>query len=162
MEQYVLYLILKEMVKNLDPSFKYTFNDMDSNSDDSVGIYIKGAEPSEYRSLKDGKYFNSVNRVQFLVQGGLDNSSLLKSLKLCSKIKGTLISINNKYIQAPPKVGYNNDGEIVILGDEQDLEPINVVITKVDLLSDILYLGKSKQGRPRYSINFKITYEIGG
>ena len=60
MEQYVLYLILKEMVKNLDTSFKYTFNDMDSNSDYSVGIYIKGAEPSEYRSLKDGKYFNSL------------------------------------------------------------------------------------------------------
>ena len=58
MEQYILYLALKEMVNSLNNNFKCSFNDMDSNKDNVVGIYIKGAEPSTYRTLKDGKYYN--------------------------------------------------------------------------------------------------------
>ena len=42
MEQYVLYLVLKEIAKQLDSNFNYSFNDMDSNADNVCGIYIKG------------------------------------------------------------------------------------------------------------------------
>lgn len=162
MEQYVLYLILKELAKELDNNFKYSFNDMDSNADNVCGIYIKGAEPSQYRTLKEGVYCNTVNRVQFLIQGGLDNNSLMSSLSLGSKLKDALIRASNRYIIAPPEVGYDEEGNIVKAKTGEILNRITVVLTKVDMLSDLVNIGKSEQGRPRYSINFKIYYELGG
>lgn len=162
MEQYVLYLVLKELVKEFNSQFKYSFNDMDSNADNVAGIYIKGAEPSQYRTLSDGQYYNIINRVQFLIQGGLDNDSLMNCLRLGSNLKDALISASNRYIIAPSKIGCNEDGQIVITEDGQTLQSITVVLTKVDLLSDLVSLGKSEQGKPRYSINFKINYELGG
>ena len=172
MEQYVLYLVLKEIAKQLDSNFNYSFSDMDSNADNVCGIYIKGAEPSEYRTLSDGEYYNIINRVQFLIQGGLDNDSLMNSLRLGSNIKDTLIRASNRYITAPSKIGKDGDGKIVITtdgneetvtdGDEETLESITVMLTKVDLLSGLVNIGKSEQGRPRYSINFRINYELGG
>lgn len=162
MEQYVLYLVLKEIAKQLDSNFDYSFNDMDSNADNVCGIYIKGAEPSQYRTLSKGEYFNIVNRVQFLIQGGLDNNSLMNSLRLGSNLKDTLIRASNRYIIAPSKIGKDGDGQIVIATDGQTLESLTVVLTKVDLLSDLVNIGKSEQGRPRYSINFRINYELGG
>lgn len=162
MEQYVLYLVLKEIAKQLDSNFKYSFNDMDSNADNVCGIYIKGAEPSQYRALSGGEYYNIINRVQFLIQGGLDNNSLMNSLRLGSNLKDTLIRASNRYIIAPSKIGKDEDGQIVIATDGQTLESLTVVLTKVDLLSDLVNIGKSEQGRPRYSINFRINYELGG
>lgn len=162
MEQYVLYLVLKEIAKELNSNFEYSFNDMDSNADNVCGIYIKGAEPSQYRTLSDGKYYNIINRVQFLIQGGLDNDSLMNSLRLGSNLKDALIRASNKYIIAPSKIGIDGDGQIVIATDGQTLESLTVVLTKVDLLSDLVNIGKSEQGRPRYSINFRINYELGG
>lgn len=162
MEQYVLYLVLKEIAKELDSGFGYSFNDMDSNADNVAGIYIKGAEPSQYRTIGSGEYFNIVNRVQFLIQGGLDNDSLMRCLKLGSKLKDNLIRASNRYIIAPSKIGKDENGQIVIATEGQTLESLTVVLTKVDLLSDLVSLGKSEQGRPRYSINFKINYELGG
>ena len=162
MEQYVLYLVLKEIAKELDSGFGYSFNDMDSNADNVSGIYIKGAEPSQYRTIGSGEYFNIVNRVQFLIQGGLDNDSLMRCLNLGSKLKDTLIRTSNRYIIAPSKIGKDVNGQIVIAKEGQTLESLTVVLTKVDLLSDLVSLGKSEQGRPRYSINFKINYELGG
>ena len=162
MKQYVLYLVLKEIAKELDSGFGYSFNDMDSNADNVSGIYIKGAEPSQYRTIGSGEYFNIVNRVQFLIQGGLDNDSLMRCLNLGSKLKDTLIRTSNRYIIAPSKIGKDVNGQIVIATEGQTLESLTVVLTKVDLLSDLVSLGKSEQGRPRYSINFKINYELGG
>lgn len=162
MEQYVLYLVLKEIAKQLDSNFDYSFNDMDSNADNVCGIYIKGAEPSQYRTLSDGEYYNIINRVQFLIQGGLDNDSLMNSLRLGSNLKDTLIRASNRYIDAPSKIGKDGDGQIVPATDEETLECLTVVLTKVDLLSDLVNIGKSEQGRPRYSINFRINYELGG
>lgn len=162
MEQYVLYLILKEIAKELDNGFKYSFNDMDSNADNVTGIYIKGAEPSQYRTLSNGEYFNIINRVQFLIQGGLDNDSLMRCLNLGSNLKNTLIRASNRYIIAPSKVRKDENGQIVLIKDEQTAEGLKVVLTKVDMLSDLVNLGKSEQGRPRYSINFRINYELGG
>lgn len=162
MEQYVLYLVLKEIAKELNSNFEYSFNDMDSNKDNVAGIYIKGAEPSQYRTLKDGVYYNIINRVQFLIQGGLDNNSLMNSLRLGSNLKETLIRASNRYIIAPSKIGVDEDGQIKIQEDGETLQGLTVVLTKVDLMSDLVSLGKSEQGRPRYSINFKINYELGG
>lgn len=162
MEQYVLYLVLKDMIKDFNSNFKYSFNDMDSNEDNVCGIYIKGAEPSEYRTLSDGEYYNIINRVQFLIQGGLDNDSLMNCMRLGSKIKETLIRASNRYIIAPSKIGKDGDGQIVIATDGQTLECLTVVLTKVDMMSDLVNIGKSEQGRPRYSINFRINYELGG
>lgn len=164
MEQFALYLVLKELCKEMDTSYKYSFNDMDSNADNVVGIYIKGAEPSEYRTVANGEYHNIINRVQFLIQGGICADSLMNSLRLGSNIKHTLIKTFNKYIIVPSKLGINTNGEIKVVGETEGevLESFSIVLTKVDMLSDLVNIGKSEQGRPRYSINFKIKYEIGG
>ena len=162
MEQYVLYLILKEIAKQLDSNFNYSFNDMDSNADNVCGIYIKGAEPSQYRTISDGEYYNIINRVQFFIQGGLDNNSLMNCLKLGSNLKDTLIRSSNRYIVAPSKIGKDGDGKIVIATDGQTLDSLTVVLAKVDMLSDLVNIGKSEQGRPRSSINFRMNYELGG
>lgn len=158
MEQYILYLALKEIVNSLNNNFKCSFNDMDSNKDNVVGIYIKGAEPSTYRTLKDGKYYNTINRVQFLIQGGLDNNSLLNCLNLSTMIKESLPATYNLYKNIAVK---ERDSKILNI-NIKDNNVVNLLIIKIDLMSDIISLGKSEQGRPRYSINFKVTYNLGG
>lgn len=165
MEQYALYLILRDIVASTGCMFKCSFNDMNSNADNVTGIYIKGAEPSSYRTLGDGEYYNIINRVQFLIQGGLDNSSLMSCLRLGSDLKNTLIKSSNKIINATDKIGLDGDSRIILSSDVtagQKLTSIKVILAKVDMLSDLVNIGKSEQGRPRYSINFRIHYEIGG
>lgn len=172
MKQYVLYLILKEICKTLNSNFKYSFNDMDSNAADVVGIYIKGGETSNIRTLAKGEYFNSINRVQFFMQGDISKDSLMSLLQFGSDIKNSLITMSNSFTQAPK--GLKSDGSYgigldvngnIVLEDKfntTELTPLVLKISKVDMVGDLNSLGKSEQGRPRYSINFKITYEVGG
>lgn len=159
MEQYVLYLVLKNLVKKLNNEFKYSFNDMNSNGDNVAGVYVKGAEPSEYRALGDAHYFNIINRVQFLIQGSLDKNSLMGCLNLGSDIKKALINTYNVYITAPSEIGYD-DSKNITIDSKKITSTIDVMITKIDMLSDLVSLGKSEQGKPRYSINFKVYYEL--
>jgi len=160
LEQYVLYLVLKDIVNSINDTFKTSFNDMDSNKDNVVGIYIKGSEPSKYRSLADGRYLNIVNRVQFLIQGGLDKNSLMNSLKLASKIRKSLITTCNATIEAPSQIAIRDD-EIIVDNDNTE-SSVEVIITKFDILGDVTSLGKSEQGKPRYSINFRVNYTVRG
>ena len=162
MEQYVLYLVLKDIVSKLDNSFKYSFDDMDSNEGNVVGIYVRGGEPSQYRTLEKGVYYNVNNRVQFLIQGDLSNDSLMNCLKLGTKIKKTLSTTSNVYYTASSKVGLNVDGDIELQDGTKSLTDITVIMCKVDMIGDLVPIGKNEQGKPRYSINFKIQYELGG
>lgn len=141
MEQYVLYLYLKNLILSLSDKFSITFNDMPLDKDMSVGIIIRGGEPSPYRDLASGQYAETISRVQFLLQGDLSSNSLFEILKLSSKLKDTLNSTFNK---------------------KQDVDGSTLVIMSCSMLGDVTSTGKTKQGRPVYSLNYKIKYNVGG
>lgn len=162
MEQYALYLALKSIIVGLGGNYKYSFNDMDLNGKNVAGIFIKGAEPSEYRAVASGKYYNYSSRVQILIQGDNNNSSLMDMLGHISKVRETLIVASNGIYNTTPQIKwidgeiqYNSDG--TLQGDD-----VYVRLNKVDLLGEVDFKGKTGQGLPKYSLNLKVYYSIQG
>lgn len=159
MEQFALYLFLKSIVNSIDDSIKCTFNDMDFNKPNSCGIYIKGSEQSSYRDIATGHYFNYGARVQFLLQGANSEDSLFNILNVASKIRDTLVLSCNKLYDIDTKVHMMQDGTIII-DNESTEDNISVRIILIHLLGEVDFKGKTTQGLPKYSINFKILYNV--
>lgn len=163
MEQYALYLALKNILLSLSDEFKYSFNDMDSNGKNVAGIYIKGAEPSKYRSISDGSYYNYVSRVQLLYQGDNNNNSLMNMLILVSKVRDALIRASNRIYTTSPQISYMGNSIVFRNKNEplrEEEEEVKVILTKVDLIGEVDFKGKTGQGLPKYSLNFKINYSL--
>lgn len=162
MEQFALYLALKNIILGLGLNYKISFNYMDINEKNVAGIFVKGAEPSIYRSVASGDYFNFVSRVQILLQGDDNHDSLMLLLHHISKIKTTLIRSCNCVYNTQKQlrmlngaVVYDPDG--ALSGDD-----VFVRLVNVDLLGEVDFKGITSQWSPKYSINFKITYSIQG
>ena len=142
MEQYDLYLCLKQILAEYLTEFKISYNDLNVKADNSIGCYIKGSVVSKYRELSSGEYYNHTNRVTFRTNGKFEQGSIEKCLTLNSNIRDTLIKIKNS---------------TYVLDNNK-----SVLISKINLLSDILYIGKDEQGRPQYSLNLSIEYSVSG
>lgn len=147
MEQFALYLILKNIIKDIDIDNKYTisFNDMDFNKPYSLGIYVKGGEVSQYRQLGTGQYLNYVNRVQLIIQGDRSNEGLADTLRIASKIRNTFVILNNKNIDVPENSFFEG-------------QTLQIQLGLVKLLGEVNFNNKTAQGLPVYSINFKFNY----
>lgn len=159
MEQYLLYLVIKEIINNIDSSYKCSFNDFNLSGDNIAAIRVKGAEPVEYRAVGTGEYYGYNCRLQILLQGGLTHSSLLSLLSLASNIRNTLITTyNTKYTNIPVS---GNIAKITVTGGNKlDIADVGLVLNKVGLLGETDFKGKDSQGRPQYSLNFKINYAL--
>lgn len=166
MEQYILYLYMKQLVKSLDNDFSTSFNDMNFNKPYSVGIYIKGAEVSTYRDISDGSIYNFIHRVQFIIQGSNESDSLFKILELSSKLRSALIHTYNLIynITTTEKLQKQETSE----SEEENQEETEterqtdyeIIITKVGLLGEVDFKGKTSQNIPRYSLNIKTEYSV--
>lgn len=161
MEQYILYLAIKDIIDSFNSGYRCSFNDFKLNTDDIAAIRIKGAEPVEYRSLSTGAYYGYSCRLQILLQGGLTNNSLLKLLSLSSKIRSTLINTSNVTYSTIPGIE-DIEGQDITLPDGKVVgaKDIGLVLSSIGLLGETDSKGKDTQGRPQYSLNFKIYYSI--
>ena len=158
MEQYALYLIMKDQVKAIDSNYKCSFNDMDSNAPNVIGIYIKSGGTPRKREISTGKYFNYTARVQFLIQGDNNKNSLMTTMQLASSLRNALICDSNLEFPVNEQIKWV-DGKIVY--DPEDMlggNDISVLLTKVSLLGEVDFKGKTTQGLPKYSINFRVEY----
>lgn len=162
MEQYALYLVLKDIINELGIEQSITFNDMDDNGHNCIGIYVKGDIPTSYRNISTGNYYNYSARVQVLMNGDLSNDGLMGLLSNASLIRDKLVTMNNTVHECSDKVTIL-DGSLVY-NRLDDVNGIGVVVrlSTVSLLGEVRFEGKNSQGLPRYSINFKIYYSIGG
>ena len=93
MEQYNLYLCLKQILAEYLTEFKISYNDLNVKTDNSIGCYIKGSVVSRHRELSSGEYYNHINRVTFRTNGKFEHGSIEKCLELNSNIRDTLIKI---------------------------------------------------------------------
>lgn len=161
MEQYILYMVLKNIIKEISNDYKITFNDMDDNGVDVIGIYIKGAEPSQYRELGTGNYYNYTARAQLLLQCDNNTNSLFKLLNIVTRIRSALISTSNVIYNNLSNIRYS-DGCFIRVGDDNIVEgeKINLGLSSISLLGETDFKGKTGQGKARYSLNFKINYFI--
>ena len=164
LEQYALYLVLKDIINKLGYGFEISFNDYDINGDNIVGITCKDGNTPKYRELSTGKYYGCTNRVQFIIQSGITKSSLINTLNLISNIKEILTSniINNKYIVSSLRY---IDGKIIENTNDKSGEDVYVWVTKIHLIgggND--FKGKTSQTRSIYAINTMFEYyvQIGG
>lgn len=161
MEQYALYLVMKQQLLNIDSSFKCSFNDMDSNRPNSVGIYVKSGGTPRRREISTGSYYNYMARVQFDILGDNSKTSLMNVLSLASRLRNTLQNSSNKvfYVQDEQikwvngAIVYDPDGSLV--GSD-----IEVILCKVALLGEVDSKGKTGQGLPRYSLNIRAEYYV--
>ena len=147
MEQYALYVLLKNIIKDINNKYTVSFNDMDFNKENSVGIYIRGGEVSQYRDISTGRYYNYVSRVQFLLQGGKTVNSLYDVLSLASELRDRLIILNNT-------------NHSIVADNKIIKDNLTIDLGLVKLLGDVNFTEKTSQGLPKYSINFKINYII--
>lgn len=147
MEQYALYLAIKKIIKELNNNYNISFNDMDFNKENSIGVYIKGGEVSNYRNISTGDYYNYIARVQLLLQGGKTVDSLYNLLNLASNIRNEII--------------HRSNSNMIILSDNKILKSdIEINFGLIKLLGDVSFDSKTSQGLPKYSINIKINYFI--
>lgn len=162
MEQYALYQALKQFLSDLTQSYKVTFNDMNEKQDKSIAIYISAPEVSNKRELATGKYDNTINRVQFLMMGDLTQQGLISLLQSASDIRDRLITQSNNILPVPNTVQFNTQtNKIEIVQSQSDVyTDLFIILTKVTATSDLVYLGKTSQGRPLYSMNFRIAYGV--
>lgn len=164
MEQYVLYLILKNIIKDFDSNFKCTFNDMDFNKPYSCGIYVKGSDISKYRDIAKGNYYNYIARVQFILQGDTTGESLQSVLRLASKIRNSVPTYINNIYNLQQSINMDINNNIIINNDytidNEDTSNISLMLLMVRLLGEVNFIGKTTQGLPRYTINFNISYNI--
>lgn len=147
MEQFALFLVLKALLISIDTSYSYHFNDMDANRPFECGVYIKGGEPSAYRSVSNQHYYNNIARVQILLQGDNSKDGLLSLLDLVSKIKEALILTSNSYYNIPAD-------------NYETFKNKKLMIISSKLMGDVNFEGRNDQELPRYSINLKFTYNI--
>lgn len=148
MEQYILFVVLKDIIKDLsDNKYAMTFNDMDFNKPNSIGVYIKGGEVSQYRELSTGNYYNYINRVQLVLQGDRTNESLVSLLKLATRIRSYMVLLSNASLDVPENKNIEEQGQKIQFG-------------LVKLLGEVNFNNKTSQGLPVYSINFKFQYTI--
>lgn len=160
MEQYALYLVMKSKVSEIDNSIKCSFNDMNSNKADVCGIYIKGGETPKYRELASGKYYNYSARVQFLLQGGNNKDSLMDIMSIASCLRNTLICDSNLVEDVNEQVKWVDGKCVYDPANTLGGSDIQVTLCKVSLLGEVDFKGKTGQGLPKYSINFRIEYYL--
>ena len=162
MEQYALYQALKKFLSDLINNYSVTFNDMNELKDNSIGVYVSAPEVSNKRELATGKYDNIINRVQFLLMGDLTQGGLIRLLQTASGIRDRLIIQNNQPLPVPPIVQFNTStNKIEIVQSQSDTHSdISIMLTKVTATSDLVFLGKTSQGRPLYSMNFRMAYGV--
>ena len=144
MEQYGLFLALKELLKGWGgQQFSFGFNDMDINADFDCGVYIRGDAPGEYRDITTGSYVNRTARVQFLAQSDLSADGNIATATFTAFIRNLLpLTIHETVTVTYKDVTYD------------------VTIIKASLIGDVIPLGRSEQGRARYSLNALITYSV--
>lgn len=158
MEQYALYLVLKDRVKAIDNTYKCSFNDMDSNAPSVIGIYVKSGGTPKKRELSTGNYYNYTARVQFLIQGSNSNDGLMSTMMIASSLRSALITCSNLEFPVNEQLKWVN-GKIVYDPDNKLVgNGISVLLTKVSLLGEVDFKGKTTQGLPKYSINFRVEY----
>lgn len=161
MEQYALYLSLRYLINSLNANYKTSFNDMDLNKGGVVGVYIRGAEPSDYRDLASGEYYNYSARVQLLFQCENNQDKLLEMLGLISKVRSALVRASNSINPTLPVIRYL-EREIIKGQPETQEQEIKVRYNLTRLLGEVEFKGKTGQGLSMYSLNIKIFYNIEG
>lgn len=163
MHQFGLYLFIKTLLQALNPALAISYNDMDSNGNNCCGVYIKGDAP-EVRHLADLSYSNSVARVQLLQVCALDNNSLMTAQEVLSEFQSIMCFYANDTIKLDiSKIGIDPTTNKVVYADgTTTLSPAYLTIVRADVLSDVLYIGKTEQGKPQLSLNLKIFYTVGG
>lgn len=143
MEQYGLFLALKELLKSWEGEpFTLGFNDMDLNADFDCGVYINDDTP-EYRNISTGEYLNCVSRVQFIAQSDLSADGNIATNEFMIFIRNLLPSLINR----PVTVTYKDT-------------TYEVLIIKTRLIGGVNTLSRNEQGRARYSLNALITYSV--
>ena len=164
MHQYGLFTWLKEKLQTFNPALTaITFNDVDSNGDNVCGIYVKGDSP-QVRSLATMSYGNQVARVEFMQVCSLDNNSLMTAQQTLSDFADSIVQeAANTYELDTSKVGTDPaTGKVVYAQPESVLSPAYLTLIRVDALSGVLYIGKTSQGKPQVSLNFRIIYSVEG
>ena len=164
MEQYCLYLVLKDIINKLGYNYKISFNDYDINGDNIIGILFKSGNNPKYRELSTGKYYGYTNRVQLVIQSSYNKDSLVELLNLIYKIREVLTSgINNKRYKVN-SVKYIAGIFSLINNDNIDGDDVYVTISKTHLIGDVDFKSKTSQTRSIYSINLMFDYfiNIGG
>lgn len=159
MEQYALYLVMKKEVLKLSNDFKCSFNDMDFNKPNVVGIYVRGGNTPNSRELGTGKYYNYTARVQFIIQGDNSKQSLMSVLDIASRLRTALETSSNRVIVLSNeevkwvngKIVYDPKNELV--GND-----IEVVLCSVGLMGEVSFHGKNQMGLPKYSLNIYVNY----
>lgn len=163
MEQYALYLVLKEIISKLGYDFKISFNDYDINGDNIIGILFKSGSNPKYRELSTGKYYDYTNRVQLVIQSSYSKSSLIDTLNLIKNIRDVLTSsvLNNIYLVNTLRC---RDNKITDSITDNSGDEVYVGITKTHLIGDTDFKGKTSQTRSIYSLNIMFDYfiKIGG
>lgn len=158
MEQYALYLVMKQKLNEIDDTLKCSFNDMDSNAANVVGIYIRGGSTPKDRELATGEYFNYTARVQFLLQGDNSKNSLMKIMSTASSLRKALIRCSNLGFSVNEQLKWVDGNVVYDPEDKLGGNDISVLLTKVSLLGEVDFKGKTTQGLPKYSINFMVEY----
>lgn len=161
MDDFILYLLFKQIILSLDSEYTVRFRDVQVNKNNCVGVFIKGGEvDNSTRNLNNATYNRRSARVQVVIQGGDDEGTMFKALALKDKLRDTITrAYNDKYIvQAPLR----EDNGVLIYDSDVTNRDVEIKLIRVNLLGEPDFKGYTSQGISRDIINFRVEYVIIG
>lgn len=164
MERYALFLVMKDIVKEIDANIKCSKDDMDFNAPGSCGIYFRNGGVSNYRELATGEYYNYKANVEFVMTSGNDKQSLMNLMSNISRLRNTLQKYCNVVVEngSIEQLKWVDDVGIVYdPNNEKGGVDIIVNIAKTTLMSDVSFIGKTQQGLPKYTLDVRCDFSIG-
>jgi hypothetical protein len=132
----------------------------------SLGVYVQDVAPSRMH-MSGQKYTGHSARVQFLLQAGQTSDSYFTAQSIMQDIEDYLNDLQSTVITTSSEFELLDNGKIHHVKNESErLVPeangINLAIRGTQLLSGILDIGKTEEGRKLFSLNAGIVYDIYG
>ena len=168
MYQYGLFLGLKAILTDLgNPFSAVTYNDMQDDRENVMGIYVRSGQYTRYRELATGQYANKRYRVQFIIQSGRSKDDILAAQKFGFKMEDRLPTVFNTEVALDTaKIGFDDEHNLVIPEPPEEGEtPVSLAqavvgIIRVNPQSGLINVGKTEQGLSRYSYNINVEFYI--
>lgn len=149
-EQEMIYRYIKSKTDDLDLS-ACTFNDIDIKSTNSLGVFIKGSQVTSNRRLSDGTYIARLAHIVLNLNCNKTKAGIFEGVEKLEKLRNTFEREHNGFMYFKNNQVSNRDDFDEFLN-----------ISQIELMSDIVYLGKNSFEIPGYSLRIKLTYIKGG
>lgn len=162
MRSMIVYSALKKHIRAKWPEQYITRGFIDYERDNDLGIFVRDIAPLRSR-LNGRKYNGRLARVQFLFQATQSDEDFYNNRSFMFALEEYLLQMQGVELVTENNYTFDETDTIIRVAEPtEENKGIIIGIGDTSLVSSVVDIGKSPDGRPVFSINIAITYYIGG